>query len=99
MVMFDAEPRQPRRTCSRSVIGANGSRWWRRGHWSIGGVTMTSTTPTDSHSKPLSSSPAFTEKITGGVKEFGANHAMVEWEPHVDGAVEDKSTIKIVGGR
>ena len=62
-------------------------------------MTMTSTTPTDSHSKPLSSSPAFTEKITGGVKEFGANHAMFEREPHVDGAVEDKSTIKIAGGR
>ena len=98
MAMFDAEPRQPRRTWSWSVIGADGSHWWCRGHWSIGGVTMTSTTPTDSHSKPLSSSPAFTEKITGGVKEFGANHAMVEQEPHVDGVVEDKSMIKLAGG-
>ena len=60
-------------------------------------MTMTSTTPTDSHSKPLSSSPGFTEKITGGVKEFGVNHAMVEREHHVDDAVEDKSTIKLAG--
>ena len=61
-------------------------------------MMMMSTTPTDSHSKPLSSSPTFTEKITGGVKEFGVNHSMVEREPHVDGAVEDKSTIKLAGG-
>lgn len=91
MAVLDAEPWQPRWAQSRSVLGADWSRWWRRGHRSDGGATTTSTTTADTHPKPSASSrsPAFTEDVPESVEEFGAHLAVVERQTHVVSAVED----------
>ena len=94
--MLDAVQRQPWRTWSWCVLGADGSRRWRRGHWSIDGATTTTTTA-NSHPKSATPSPspaftglAFTEKVAEGVQEFGVDVVVVERNPHVDGTVDNQ---------
>lgn len=77
VAVFNVEPWQPRRTWSWAMLGADGSHLWRMGHWSIGGMMTTTTTPTDSHLERSTSSMVFTEKITEGVQGFGTHVVVV----------------------
>jgi hypothetical protein len=95
--VLDAEGRQPRRTRSRRVFGADWARRWWRSNWR---AKTTSTTPTNTHPKSPSPSTAFSlpafavlalaEKVADGVDEFGAGEVVVEGHTHVEGAVENQ---------